>query len=88
VSETSSRALLIDIDGVVLKDDQALPGASALVAAERGQLDFAPLLGRLVAAMATGAPWPLEQDLVDAIDPGRWLVRAARSRPSRSADRG
>jgi tRNA 5-methylaminomethyl-2-thiouridine biosynthesis bifunctional protein len=28
--------------------------------------------------MACGAPWPLEQDLVDAIDPGRWQVRAAR----------
>jgi tRNA 5-methylaminomethyl-2-thiouridine biosynthesis bifunctional protein len=41
-------------------------------------LTLAPLLGRLVAAMACGAPWPLEQDLVDAIDPGRWQVRAAR----------
>jgi tRNA 5-methylaminomethyl-2-thiouridine biosynthesis bifunctional protein len=43
-------------------------------------LTLAPLLGRLVAAMAGGAPWPLEQDLVDAIDPGRWQVRVARRR--------
>jgi NagD protein len=32
VSEASSSALLIDIDGVVLRDDQALPGAKELVA--------------------------------------------------------
>ncbi|MCK7500977.1 MAG: hypothetical protein MZW92_70645 [Comamonadaceae bacterium] len=31
-----------------------------------------------MAAQATGTPWPLEQDLTDAIDPGRWIVRAAR----------
>ena len=41
-------------------------------------LTLAPLLARLVAAQATGAPWPLVQDLADAIDPARWLVRAAR----------
>jgi tRNA 5-methylaminomethyl-2-thiouridine biosynthesis bifunctional protein len=39
---------------------------------------LAPLLGRLVAAQATGSPWPVEQDLADAVDPARWLVRAAR----------
>jgi len=36
------------------------------------------LLGRLVAAQATGSPWPLEQDLADAVDPARWRVQAAR----------
>lgn len=41
-------------------------------------LTLAPLLGRLVAAQATGTPWPLTQDLADAVDPARWLVRAAR----------
>ena len=41
-------------------------------------LTLAPLLARLVAAQATGGPWPLAQDLADAIDPARWLVRAAR----------
>jgi tRNA 5-methylaminomethyl-2-thiouridine biosynthesis bifunctional protein len=29
----------------------------------------------LLAARASGAPWPLEADLADAIDPARWLVR-------------
>jgi tRNA 5-methylaminomethyl-2-thiouridine biosynthesis bifunctional protein len=37
-----------------------------------------PLMGAVLAAQVTGAPLPLEQDLVDAIDPGRWQVRAAR----------
>jgi len=39
VSETRASAYLIDIDGVVLKDDQALPGAGELVAwlVESGQ---------------------------------------------------
>jgi hypothetical protein len=26
-----------------------------------------------------GTPWPMEQDLADAIDPGRWLVKRARA---------
>ena len=46
-------------------------------------LTLAPLLGRLVAAQATGTPWPLEQDLADAVDPGRWIVRAARAAAGR-----
>jgi tRNA 5-methylaminomethyl-2-thiouridine biosynthesis bifunctional protein len=29
--------------------------------------------------MATATPWPLEQDLADAVDPGRWIVRGARA---------
>lgn len=42
-------------------------------------LTLAPLMARLVAAQATGTPWPLEQDLADAVDPARWLVRQARA---------
>lgn len=53
-------------------------GLFVLTALGARGLTLAPLLGRLVAAQATGAPWPLEQDLADAVDPGRWQVRAAR----------
>jgi tRNA 5-methylaminomethyl-2-thiouridine biosynthesis bifunctional protein len=42
-------------------------------------LTLAPLMARLVAAQATGTPWPVEQDLADAVDPARWLVRQARA---------
>ena len=45
-------------------------------------LTTAHLGAELIAAQASGAPWPLEADLVDAIDPARWWVRAARSAQS------
>ncbi len=54
-------------------------GLFVLTALGARGLTLAPLLGRLIAAQATGSPWPLEQDLADAVDPGRWLVRAART---------
>ena len=55
------------------------PGLYVLTALGARGLTLAPLLGRLVAAMATATPWPLEQDLADAVDPGRWIVRGARA---------
>ena len=55
------------------------PGLFVLAALGSRGLTLAPLLGRLVAAQATGTPWPLEQDLADAVDPARWLVRQARA---------
>ena len=53
-------------------------GLFVLTALGARGLTLAPLLARLVAAQATGMPWPLEQDLADAVDPGRWIVRVAR----------
>jgi tRNA 5-methylaminomethyl-2-thiouridine biosynthesis bifunctional protein len=41
-------------------------------------LTTAALGGELIAAQICGAPWPLEADLVDAIDPGRLLLRTSR----------
>ena len=42
-------------------------------------LTLAPLLAEVVAARITGTPLPLEQGLVDAVDAGRFVVRAARA---------
>lgn len=56
-------------------------GLFVLTALGARGLTLAPLLGRLIAAQAIGSPWPLEQDLADAIDPARWRVRAARLQP-------
>lgn len=56
-------------------------GLFVLTALGARGLTLAPLLARLVAAQATGTPWPLEQTLVDAVDPARWRVRAARAPP-------
>jgi tRNA 5-methylaminomethyl-2-thiouridine biosynthesis bifunctional protein len=38
----------------------------------------AALGGELIAAQLCGAPWPLEADLVDAIDPARMALRTSR----------
>jgi tRNA 5-methylaminomethyl-2-thiouridine biosynthesis bifunctional protein len=38
-------------------------------------LSTATLNAELIAAWASGAPLPLEADLVDAVDPARWLLR-------------
>ncbi len=54
------------------------PGLFVLTALGARGLTLAPLLAQLVAAQAVGAPWPLEQDLADAVDPARWRVRSAR----------
>jgi tRNA 5-methylaminomethyl-2-thiouridine biosynthesis bifunctional protein len=62
-------------------------GLFVLTALGARGLTLAPLLGRLVAAQVTGTPWPLEQDLADAVDPGRWLVRAVRYASRSEADR-
>jgi tRNA 5-methylaminomethyl-2-thiouridine biosynthesis bifunctional protein len=37
-------------------------------------LTTAAVCAELIAAQVSGAPWPLEADLVDAIDPARYLV--------------
>jgi tRNA 5-methylaminomethyl-2-thiouridine biosynthesis bifunctional protein len=41
-------------------------------------ITWAPLAGALVASWAAGAPFPVAADLVDAFDPARFGVRAAR----------
>ncbi len=45
--------------------------------ASRG-LTWAPLAGEVLAAWIDGAPMPIEADLLDAVDPARWQVRAVR----------
>jgi len=63
-------------------------GLFVLTALGARGLTLAPLLARLVAAQASGTPWPLEQDLADAVDPARWLVRAARAAAAASGANG
>jgi tRNA 5-methylaminomethyl-2-thiouridine biosynthesis bifunctional protein len=54
-------------------------GLFVLTALGSRGLTWAPLLAELVAAQALGEPWPLEQELADALDPARFAVRAARA---------
>ena len=53
-------------------------GVFTLTALGSRGLTWAPLLGELVAAQVCGTPWPVTQDLADAVDPARFLVRAYR----------
>jgi tRNA 5-methylaminomethyl-2-thiouridine biosynthesis bifunctional protein len=41
-------------------------------------LTWAPLAAQVICAWLEGSPMPLEADLLDAIDPARWQVRAYR----------
>jgi tRNA 5-methylaminomethyl-2-thiouridine biosynthesis bifunctional protein len=41
-------------------------------------LIWAPLAAQMLCAWVEATPAPLEADLVDALDPARWLVRQAR----------
>ena len=51
------------------------PGLYLLCALGSRGLTTAALCAELIAAQATGAPWPLEADLADAIDPARLALR-------------
>ncbi|MBL8330310.1 MAG: FAD-dependent 5-carboxymethylaminomethyl-2-thiouridine(34) oxidoreductase MnmC [Rubrivivax sp.] len=58
-----------------------LPGAYAVLGLASRGLTWAPLAAEIVASWITGAPMPLESDLLDAVDPARALVREARRSP-------
>ncbi|GAP37029.1 FAD-dependent 5-carboxymethylaminomethyl-2-thiouridine(34) oxidoreductase MnmC [Piscinibacter sakaiensis] len=65
------------------------PGLFLLTALGSRGIAWAPLCGRIVAALAGGAPVPLASDLLDAIDPARFDVRAVRTgAPARPAPPG
>ena len=51
------------------------PGLYLLSGLGSRGLTSAALAGELVAAQISGAPWPIEADLVDAVDPARLLLR-------------
>lgn len=55
-----------------------VPGLYVATAFGARGLTLAPLAAALLAAQINGDPWPLENDLVEAIDPARWQVRTVR----------
>ena len=54
------------------------PGLFVLTALGSRGLVLGPLMGEVLAAWVSGSPMPIEARLRDAIDPARWIVRAAR----------
>jgi tRNA 5-methylaminomethyl-2-thiouridine biosynthesis bifunctional protein len=61
------------------------PGLYLLSGLGSRGLTSAALAGELIAAQLTGAPWPLEADLVDAVDPARLLSGPAEPRSAAHA---
>jgi tRNA 5-methylaminomethyl-2-thiouridine biosynthesis bifunctional protein len=55
-----------------------LPGLFVFTALGSRGITWAPLGAQVLASSITGAPQPLEAALLDAIDPARFVVRAAR----------
>lgn len=62
-----------------------VPGLFVLMGLASRGLTWAPLAAEILAAWITGAPMPVEADLLDAVDPARASVRLAR-RASRRSD--
>ena len=58
-----------------------IEGLYLLTALGSRGLTLAPLLGEVVAAWICGSPVPLAASLLDAIDPARFVARAARRSP-------
>ena len=57
---------------------QRVPGLFVLAGLAGRGYTWGPLCGEVLAALISGAPMPLPADVLDAIDPGRGLVRSAR----------
>jgi tRNA 5-methylaminomethyl-2-thiouridine biosynthesis bifunctional protein len=57
------------------------PGLFIMGALGSRGLIWAPLAARMLCAWVEATPMPLEADLLDAVDPARWLVRQARRPP-------
>jgi tRNA 5-methylaminomethyl-2-thiouridine biosynthesis bifunctional protein len=78
VDETAARRDAAALSGAWPLD---LPRSSGLYGAfaygSRG-LVWSALGAELIAAQIEGEPWPIERELAEAIDPGRFLLRALR----------
>ncbi len=61
-----------------LRDVARQPGLYGLLGYASRGLSWAPLAAELLASQLDGEPLPLEADLVAALDPARFLVRARR----------
>lgn len=62
-----------------------LPGLWLLAALGSRGITQAALAGELLAAWMTNAPWPVPASLADALDPARFVARAARQKASQTA---
>ncbi len=74
----AARAHKADLSGAHLTDLPRCPGLYCASAYASRGLAWAALAGELLASLIEGEPLPLEGDLADALDPGRFVLRQAR----------
>ena len=72
--------------GARLRDVPRLPGLCALLALGSRGLSWGPLAAELLAAQLNSEPLPLERDLINAIDPGRFVIRQQRRKIAAAPD--
>lgn len=76
--EAACRARAATLRGAHLRDLPRRPGLYVSVALASRGLTWAALAAELLASQIEAEPLPLEGDLVDALDPGRLVLRALR----------
>ncbi|OGA26344.1 MAG: hypothetical protein A3I01_06980 [Betaproteobacteria bacterium RIFCSPLOWO2_02_FULL_65_24] len=74
----AARAQKAGLSGAQLTDLPRCPGLYCASAYASRGLVWAALAGELLASLIEGEPLPLEGDLADALDPGRFVLRQAR----------
>jgi tRNA 5-methylaminomethyl-2-thiouridine biosynthesis bifunctional protein len=74
----AARAQSAALAGAHAPDLPRMPGLYAACAYASRGLVWAALAGELIADLITGAPPPLEKSLIDAIDPGRFVLKKVR----------
>ena len=74
----AARAQKAALSGAQLRDLPRLPGLYCAAAYASRGLVWAALAGEMLASLIEGEPQPLERDLADALDPGRFLLKPAR----------
>jgi tRNA 5-methylaminomethyl-2-thiouridine biosynthesis bifunctional protein len=78
VDEPAARADAAKLSGAWPLDLPRAPGLYGAFAFGSRGLVWSALGAELIAAQIEGEPWPIERDLAEAIDPGRFLLRALR----------
>jgi tRNA 5-methylaminomethyl-2-thiouridine biosynthesis bifunctional protein len=74
----AARAQKAALSGAQLTDLPRSPGLYCASAYASRGLVWAALAGEMLASLIEGEPAPLEGDLADALDPGRFVLRQAR----------
>ncbi len=74
--------------GALARQVSRVSGVFVLGAMAGRGFTWGPLAGEVLASWVDGTAWPLEADLLDAVDPARFALRQARRRAAATAGTG